>query len=31
MGKAGRRKMEAEFSRTIVVGKYLEELKKGLN
>ncbi len=28
MGKAGRKKMEREFSRTIVVEKYFQELKK---
>lgn len=28
MGKAGRRKMECEFNRTIVVEKYMEEIKE---
>ena len=28
MGKAGRKKMEREFSRDIVVEKYMEEVKK---
>lgn len=28
MGKAGRKKMEKQFSRTIVVDKYMEEIKK---